>query len=1240
MKKKLVYWCVCWALVFLAVPLSAGATELPVGVSYRGHIQDRGDYPLDGSWVDSPELIGTVGQSKRIEGFLIKLDDDLPTALSIRYNVHVQNKGWLYDENDPMDWPKDGAYAGTRGESLRIEAVKIVLTDSAGKPVPGYSVLYRGHVQNVGDQPQATDSWLADGDQLGTVGSSLRLEALLVKVVKNSADLSAYTALVAKVARLTEGDFTAQSWAALQTAMTNHAVNADLPQAEVDVAVAAIQAAYDGLIKKTEATVYDQAGTFGPASGSQTIDGDVRIAADGVILENLQITGDLLISEAVGDGTVTLNHVTVDGDTVVRGGGANSIHINGGSYSRIVMEKTASGAVRIVAKDVSGLDVVISEDATGETIILEGVFDSVEVNAPNMIVTTQGNATTIGRMTVGAAGVGSTVTLNTGTTVADLILDGKAAIKGSGNVVKAEVRADGVVFDKKPGAFTVAPGVVIAPVFPPPSDGGGGYNPPAPVAVTGVSLDQTSLSVGVTRTAHLNATVLPANAANKSVSWTSSDAAVATVDGNGTVHGVSEGTATITVKTTDGEKTKTCPVTVTTSFEVIETTIGSGTITGMNGSSKDITIPETIDGLTITGIGAEAFKGKTNVTAVTIPQTVTGIGDNAFNGCMNMTTLTFSGSPTLETIGTRAFIGCSSLEAVTVPATVTSIGADAFMQSGLSSLIFAPSTHSQTIGARAFWANNNLTTVTIPNAVTSIGSQAFWECETLKTVVFAGGSENQTLGNSVFSKCYELETVTFESDSKIANTGPNFVNSCSKLSRVDFPAALTTLGYNAFSGCPASLELVFDGNAPTQDSAAIPTGTTIAYWEGKTGFTDSLWPGCTLRLRNARLTQTDVTVNSASFSFAAQNGASEVKLEQKVHTDSTWSPATTTEPLSSVSTTATATGLTPGTSYDFRLQVTGGDTPGPSTVVSLTTEVAVTGISLNKTTLDLSQNSSEIVTAIVEPGDAANNNLNWTTSDETIATVDGTGLVTAKSVGTATITATATDGSGQTASCAVTVLPYSFTITDGTVTITEYLNNEASVSIPETIGGKPVVAIGDQAFIYKTNLTEVTIPASVTSIGQGAFHICQNLTTVHFAPDSQLSSIALNGFSECPLTSLTLPSQLQTISNYSFYHNHLSGSLTIPATVTYIGDNAFEGKMDGTTHLSNLQTLTIQSTGVLSIRPSAFKFQPLTTITLPADVSIGGDSATVGTNGTGFLSAYIAGGAGTYQFVSGAWSRE
>ena len=82
------------------------------------------------------------------------------------------------------------------------------------------------------------------------------------------------------------------------------------------------------------------------------------------------------------------------------------------------------------------------------------------------------------------------------------------------------------------------------------------------VGVTGVTLDQPTLSLEIDETATLVATIAPANAANQSVRWTSSDETVATVDTVGLVTGVGIGSATITVTTVDGAKTATCEVTV------------------------------------------------------------------------------------------------------------------------------------------------------------------------------------------------------------------------------------------------------------------------------------------------------------------------------------------------------------------------------------------------------------------------------------------------------------------------------------------------------------------------------------------------------------------------------------------------------------------------------------------------------------------------------------------------------
>lgn len=83
------------------------------------------------------------------------------------------------------------------------------------------------------------------------------------------------------------------------------------------------------------------------------------------------------------------------------------------------------------------------------------------------------------------------------------------------------------------------------------------------VAVTGVTLSETSVSIAVGDEKQLTATVLPEDATNKKISWKTSNAKVATVDEEGTVSAVAEGKATITVTTEDGSKTATCAVTVT-----------------------------------------------------------------------------------------------------------------------------------------------------------------------------------------------------------------------------------------------------------------------------------------------------------------------------------------------------------------------------------------------------------------------------------------------------------------------------------------------------------------------------------------------------------------------------------------------------------------------------------------------------------------------------------------------------
>ncbi len=116
------------------------------------------------------------------------------------------------------------------------------------------------------------------------------------------------------------------------------------------------------------------------------------------------------------------------------------------------------------------------------------------------------------------------------------------------------------------------------------------------IAVESVTLDKTSLDLYVGNTAELNATVEPENAADKTVTWSSSDPTVATVDTNGNVKALKPGTATITA--TAGGKSATCTVTV----------------------SYPVNIPDTYDIELIVGEGGEA---KTNLTNASAGSTIT-----------------------------------------------------------------------------------------------------------------------------------------------------------------------------------------------------------------------------------------------------------------------------------------------------------------------------------------------------------------------------------------------------------------------------------------------------------------------------------------------------------------------------------------------------------------------------------------------------------------------------------------
>jgi len=158
-----------------------------------------------------------------------------------------------------------------------------------------------------------------------------------------------------------------------------------------------------------------------------------------------------------------------------------------------------------------------------------------------------------------------------------------------------------------------------------------------------------------------------------------------------------------------------------------------------------------------------------------------------------------------------------------------------------------------------------------------------------------------------------------------------------------------------------------------------------------------------------------------------------------------------------------------------------------------------------------------------------------------------------------------------------------------------------SLTIPSTLGGKPVTSIGDGAFEGCRGLTSVTIPSSVTSIGRWAFSGCSGLTSVTI-PDG-VTSIGGDAFRGCSgLTSVTIPNSVTSIGEEAFYECSGLTSVTIPDSVTSIGDSAFRG-------CSGLTSVTIPD-GVTSIGYEAFSdCSGLTSVTIPDSVTSIGEGA-------------------------------
>lgn len=353
--------------------------------------------------------------------------------------------------------------------------------------------------------------------------------------------------------------------------------------------------------------------------------------------------------------------------------------------------------------------------------------------------------------------------------------------------------------------------------------------PSVPGEVTGISLDKAELSLAVGQSAILHATVEPEDAAEKTVTWTSSDENVATVDGEGCVTAVNPGTATITAKA--GEKMATCIVTIIARDEnapIIfadellkekllirfdtnndgELSYGeAASVTTMEGAINPISTLKLITSFDefqyftgVTTLPDEYFVNWESLSSIVLPPSLTSISLKAFYGCSALESVEISEG--LKIIGESAFANCANLSSINLPATLTEIGTEAFFQCESLSSVLLPE-GLQRLGARAF-SKSGLTSIRIPGDISIWEERVFNSCARLESVTVSDGIT--AIGEMAFAGCESLTSLVLPKHLNVIPLG--LCSSCSNLVSISLPENLLRIAQYAFQGCKSLVSFV------------------------------------------------------------------------------------------------------------------------------------------------------------------------------------------------------------------------------------------------------------------------------------------------------------------------------------------------------------------------------------------------------------------------------------------------
>lgn len=702
---------------------------------------------------------------------------------------------------------------------------------------------------------------------------------------------------------------------------------------------------------------------------------NVKVTKDGVELKNMTIYGNLTIDKDVKDGDVTLDDVTIKGNVYVNAGAKNTIsfedcEINGNIYARKTYGSSPVG-LSFDSNSASNFDgTLVIEDngaiVTGSSIAIGKIKistdEKVEINAnvSSIEVTTK---TT--KLSVLNGKTVNTLTINSSAKNSDITLNGTVkTLNASGDT---KLSGSGTV-EKIGGNGTVTNGGNIT------------------VKVETVTLNKTALALKVGNTEKLIATVKPDKATNKTVTWTSDNKDIAEVGSDGTITAKKSGTAKITA-TADG-KTATCTVTISTE-QIPATAIE------LNKATLDLTVG-----------------GNETLTATVTPSNSTDTVEWSSDK-LNIATVDENGKVTAVAVGeatitakagnfeAKCTVTVKEKEPETKPVTNITIEGAKSVNAG-SEITLTANVNNDATNKTVTWDSSDKTVATID----SNGKVSGLKKGTTNITATA------TDGSNVKSDNYEI-TVTvdvsaIETQITVAENAKEGVVVDTDESNVASGTSWVTQAVK--DALDSAIQTATDAktSVKTKDEA---TNAEEALKEAIQTFNNAKGVGTKVIVESLTVAPTELTMNvgDTAEKITATVNPSTVNVVWKSSNDN----------IAKVDGNGNVTAVAAGTAT---ITATAGDKTATCTVTVEAATIAVTGVTLSSTNLELTVGGATgSLTATVIPSNATDKSITWTSSNEQVATVSN-GTVTAVAAGSAKITVTTADGS-KTAECTVTVKP-------------------------------------------------------------------------------------------------------------------------------------------------------------------------------------------------------------------------